>query len=73
MGNTDGSNIIYGLKINFFLRVLSTFKLSLGMQGGNKQSGRLSILSLLNRFGDGLAGTGAEESLLVVSQQDFPR
>ena len=34
MGNTDGSNIIYGLKINFFLRVLSTFKLSLGMQGG---------------------------------------
>ena len=37
------------------------------------QNGKLGVLGLLDRFGDGLAGTGAEESLLVVSQQDFPR
>ena len=37
------------------------------------QNGKLGVLSLLNRLGDGLAGTGAEESLLIVAQQDFPR
>ena len=40
---------------------------------GRKQSARLGVLGLLDRFGDGLAGAGAEESLLVVSQCEFPR
>lgn len=32
----------------------------------------LGVISLLDRFCDSLAGAGAEESLLVISQHDFP-
>ena len=38
----------------------------------DKQGARLGVLGLLDRLGDSLAGAGTDESLLVVSQHDFP-
>ncbi len=38
----------------------------------DKQGARLGVLGLLDRFGNSVTGAGAEESLLVVSQHEFP-